>query len=124
MKELQLEFCGRAVKYDAATAHCAYVGATGSGKTVSIRLLLESIWGIATTHDVPTRMLVYDSKRELLPILHGIFEYLGRDDADEKIVVLNPFDRRGVAWDICRDIRRPVHADELAALLIPSASGD
>src|SRR5262245_41534024 len=119
-----LSFCGRAIQYAAATAHFAYIGATGSGKTVLIRLLLSSIWGIATKWKVPTRMLVYDSKRELLPVLHGIFERLGRTDAGEKIILLNPFDRRGVAWDICRDIRRAAHANELAAMLIPSAHGD
>ena len=121
---LLLEFCGRALKYTAATQHFAFIGGTGSGKTVCIRLLLESIWGISTAHGVPTRMVIYDSKRELLPIIHGVFEHLGRTDAAEKITLFNPFDRRGVAWDICKDIRKVVHAQEVATLLIPSASGD
>ncbi|HKX27028.1 MAG TPA: type IV secretion system DNA-binding domain-containing protein [Blastocatellia bacterium] len=121
---LVLCFCGRAIDYAAATANFLYVGAVGSGKTVLIRLLLQSIWGIATRHHVPTRMLVYDSKRELLPVLYGIFERLGRTDAAEKITLLNPFDTRGVAWDMAKDIRRASHANELAAMLIPSAGGD
>jgi type IV secretory pathway TraG/TraD family ATPase VirD4 len=118
-----LTFGGRAVTYDAATAHSAFIGATGSGKSIGIRLLLESIWGIATEHRVPTRMLVYDSKHELLPILYGLFEQLGRTDAHEKITLLNPFDRRSASWDISRDIRRPAHATELAAMLLPNHHG-
>jgi type IV secretory pathway TraG/TraD family ATPase VirD4 len=122
-EQLLLTFGGRAITYDGATAHSAFVGATGSGKSLSIRLLLESILGIATNHKVPTRMLVYDSKHEFLPVLYGMFDQLGRTDADEKITLLNPFDKRSASWDICRDIRRPAHATELAAMLLSHHHG-
>lgn len=63
-------------------------------------------------------MLIYDSKRDMLPVLHGIFDRLKRTDADEHITLLNPFDKRGVAWDMAQDITEPAHAQELASILI------
>lgn len=115
---MKLTFGKNAVSYEAATQHFAFVGATGSGKTVLIRLLMQSVLGNATKRNIPTRMLVYDSKRDMLPVLYGIFERLGRTDANERIKLLNPFDRRGVAWDMAQDIREPAHAQELASILI------
>src|SRR5262245_2108415 len=117
--DFELTFGGSAVNYDAATAHFAFIGSSGSGKTTAIRLLMQSIFGIATKYGIPTRALVYDSKRELLPVLHGIFRRLGRTDAEQKITLLNPFDVRGVAWDIAADIKEPAHAQELATILVP-----
>lgn len=115
---MKLTFGNNAVSYDAATQHFAFVGATGSGKTILIRLLMQSVLGNATKRSVPTRMLIYDSKRDMLPVLHGIFERLKRTDAEERIKLLNPFDKRGVAWDLAQDITEPAHAQELASILI------
>lgn len=106
------------MSYEAATQHFAFVGATGSGKTILIRLLMQSVLGNATKRDVPTRMLIYDSKRDMLPVLYGIFDRLKRTDAKEHITLLNPFDKRGVAWDMVQDITEPAHAQELASILI------
>ena len=121
--DLQLCFGGRNVSYDAASSHFLICGATNSGKTLMIRLLLQSVLGAWTMDRVPTRLLVYDAKRELLPILHGMFEHLGRTDAIEKIVLLNPFDSRSIAWDVAADITSTGHALELASIMIPSEQG-
>lgn len=116
---MRLHFGGKALLYEAATYHFGFVGATGSGKTILIRLLMESVLGIATKDSVPTRMLVYDSKRDMMPVLYGIFKRLKREDAAENITLLNPFDKRGVAWDLAKDIQEPAHAQELASILVP-----
>lgn len=116
---MKLTFGGKALSYEAATGHFAYIGATGSGKTVLIRLLMQSVLGIATADKVPTRLLVYDSKREMLPVLYGIFQRLRRTDAEKTITLINPFDKRGVAWNMAEDITEPAHAQELASILIP-----
>jgi type IV secretory pathway TraG/TraD family ATPase VirD4 len=116
---MKLTFGDNGLDYRAATSHFTYIGATGSGKTVLIRLLIQSVLGLGKKHNIPTRLLVYDSKREMMPVLYGMFERLKRDDAEQKIKLINPFDKRGVAWDIAEDITSPANAQELASILIP-----
>ena len=54
-----------------ATSHFAIVGSTGSGKTISIRLLMQSILpNIGTGKD--QRALIYDAKQDMVSILAGI----------------------------------------------------
>jgi hypothetical protein len=59
------------------------------------------------------RALVYDAKQDALPLLAGICP-------DVPVRTMNPFDARGVAWDICADVREPRVAVEIAFTLIPS----
>jgi type IV secretory pathway TraG/TraD family ATPase VirD4 len=100
------------VSPEAATSHFAFVGTTGSGKTTLIRLLLQSsLRSIGT--GVDARAIVYDAKQDVVPQLAAI-----APRAD--IVITNPFDRRGVAWDVCRDVREPQVAVEFAFTLIPA----
>lgn len=116
---MTLAFGSETLDYKAGTSHFAYIGATGSGKTVLIRLLMQSVLFTAATRNISTRLLVYDSKREMMPILHGIFNNLERQDAARKIKLINPLDKRGVAWNMAEDITEPVHAQELASILVP-----
>lgn len=95
-----------------AVQHFAAIGATGSGKSTILRLLLQDV--------VPTirpksdrRMLIFDPKRDVIPMLKGM-----APDAD--IIITHPFDRRGAAWDISADCKEPRVAIELAFTLIPS----
>ena len=97
---------------EVATSHFCVVGATGSGKTLTLRLLMQSVLPrIANSGD--TRALVYDAKMDALPYL------VGMGIAEERIVNLNPFDERGAAWDMAADITSPVSALQLATILIP-----
>lgn len=123
-QELTLRFGSGAIKYEGATSHFAVIGAPQSGKTTMIRLLMQSVFELATNKGVPARMLVYDSKGEMLPVLHGMFEHLGRTDAEEKITLLDPFDRRGAIWDLAADITRPAHIQGLGAMLIQAEDGE
>jgi type IV secretory pathway TraG/TraD family ATPase VirD4 len=58
------------------------------------------------------RALVYDAKQDFTSIVSGIAP-------ESEIVILNPFDERGVAWNMARDITSPIHAQQVASILIP-----
>lgn len=94
-----------------ATGGFLLVGAPGSGKSTLLNLLLKSVvrW-IGVRRD--TRALIYDAKQNILPLLHAMAP-------QARIVTTNPWDRRGAAWDMCRDVREPRIAIEIAFTLIP-----
>lgn len=94
-----------------ATSHFAIVGSTGSGKTISIRLLMQSVLPfIGQGND--QRALIYDAKQDMVSILAGI-------NLACEVLILNPFDKRGVAWDMAKDITSPATAQQIATILIP-----
>ena len=92
------------------TNHLAIIGSTGSGKTTLLRLLLQSILPRIANRD--SRALIYDAKQDALPILSGIVD-------PSQVVTLNPFDTRGRAWDISKDINEPRIMEEFCQNLIP-----
>lgn len=99
-----------------ATTHFAIVGATGSGKTIMIRSMMESVLSrIGTGQD--SRALIYDAKRDMIPILVG-------QGMGDHIISLHPFDERGSAWDMAKDITSPAAADQAATVLIPHEKGN
>lgn len=100
----------------AAFDHYLFLGATGSGKTTFLLMLMESV---LARQSLPPRSLIYDPKREFLPFVDG----MGRlSDA----IILNPLDARCSAWDMAKDIFDPIAARELATILTPEeeAKGD
>ena len=58
------------------------------------------------------RALVYDAKLEVLPQLAGM-------GLSAPVIVLNPFDKRSVAWDMAVDITEPATAKQIASIFIP-----
>lgn len=99
--------------YDPALArerHFLVIGATRSGKTSLLRLLLQSLHRTDNT-----RCIVYDFKTEFIPCLNP--------SNDRPITdlyhILNPYDARGSAWDIAKDVDEN-SSDTLAKILIPS----
>lgn len=100
------------VSVRAARTHFVIVGTAGSGKTISIRLFLQSI-APRVTPPHTERLILFDPKRDMLSVLAGI----GFKEKD--IIILNPFDARSYAWDIAADIRHPAQAHYLGDLLIP-----
>lgn len=95
----------------AAPLHFLVCGATGSGKSLTLRLLMQEV----LPRIVPgsgSRALVYDAKREALPILAGM-------GVRCPVKLLHPLDTRGVAWDLARDCTTPAVALQLATVLIP-----
>jgi len=98
----------------AATSHFMVVGTTGSGKTITLRLLMQRVLrtiGSAENH----RALIYDAKQDLASVLGGMG--LPRTCP---IYTLNPFDTRCVCWDMAKDVRDLATAFQTATLLAPS----
>lgn len=93
------------------TQHFCFVAATGGGKTTYIRLLQQDVMR-DIRHQNDTRALIYDAKQDQQSILAGI-------DPDVPVVTFDPFDARGVAWDMAVDVREPRVAIEIAFTLIP-----
>ncbi len=92
--------------------HMMIFGATGSGKTTLIRLLLQDIIPRFVTEN-DWRMMITNPKRDALSVLHGI------QPSGVRIVTTDPFDARGVAWDMCRDITEVRTALQFAFTLLP-----
>lgn len=96
--------------------HIGIAGTTGSGKSLSLRYLLQSILP-SLGQFLDARAVIYDAKRDILPILHGM-------NLDLPIIVFNPFDARSYAWDIAGDLTDPASAMEVASILIPTRRND
>jgi len=97
----------------AATQHFLVVGAPGSGKTLQLKFLMAQVVRYQMARAPDVRALVYDAKQDilgfLLPLAKGRFP----------VITLHPFDARGVAWDIARDISSSAAAQQLATTMIP-----
>ena len=100
---------------DDISTHTIFLGTTGSGKTLAMRLLQQSVVPLIGT-GLGYRGLGYDSKQDAMPILSAIIPDRSR------IKNMNPFDSRGVRWDICRDVTRPTEAMEVAHTLMPDVA--
>ncbi len=94
-----------------ATGHFLAIGARGSGKTVIMRRFLQSVVPTIVP-DSDTRLLTFDIKQDMLPLLAGM-------RARVPVRTTSPFDARGVAWDLSRDVREPQVATEIAFTLFP-----
>ncbi|MHB8863462.1 MAG: type IV secretory system conjugative DNA transfer family protein [Pirellulaceae bacterium] len=95
-----------------ATGHFLFVGATGSGKTTVLRLLLQDVIP-SIRLGADCRALVANPKQDMLPILRGMA-------AGVDIITLDPFDRRGYRWELCQDFTEVRTVVELSFTLFPS----
>lgn len=95
-----------------ATSHFMVVGTTGSGKTVTIQLLMKEVLqsiGTGANH----RALIYDAKQDIASQIPSM-------GIPGHVFTLNPFDERCLAWDMAKDITEPTAALQAAVTLIPS----
>ena len=95
-----------------AKQHFVVAGTTRSGKTVFIRLLMQSVFpriGQGESH----RALVYDGKNELLGVIEGLRQPY------QRVVWFDPFDSDGYRWDIAADVTDDASANQAATLLFP-----
>lgn len=100
-----------------ATRHILVSGTTGSGKTLIIRLLMQSVLpsiGTGQGH----RALIFDGKKDLLGILYGM------EELEAEIYNFDPFDARGYSWNIAQDISTPASAQEITAILFPKLNSE
>lgn len=117
---------------EAATSHFFLVGGTGSGKTLNLNMMMQSVlppiwnglgraWGEATAEKATTRpkvdhvdqrAVIFDVKQDMVSTL------LALGIPTERMRIFNPFDHRCYAWDMARDIDAPDTALQLASILI------
>ena len=108
-------FAGTYLPFEAAATHLLYCGATGSGKTVSQRMLYQTTLAPTIGQGLSHRCLAYDPKGDLHRILFGMG--IPRDC----VRTLCPFDQRSCAWDMASDVADEATAYEIACILIPDA---
>jgi hypothetical protein len=107
-----LPFGGVMLPAHRANAHFCFIGSPGSGKSVSIQLLMQRAFpeiGAGSGH----RAVVFDSKLDALPQLEGL-------GLTCPIRTLNPLDARGFAWKLADDITDRALAAELVEVLFPA----
>jgi type IV secretory pathway TraG/TraD family ATPase VirD4 len=112
-----LTFGGTKVPTREASTHFCFCGTSGSGKTVSIRLLAQDVLpGIGQPYS-QKRAVIYDPKIEFYAILEG----MGLQAKD--IIIMNPFDVRCRPWWISKDMETATDAETLANILVPEKEG-
>jgi hypothetical protein len=97
-----------------ATGNFMVVGCTGSGKSITLRFLMQSVLpniGLG----LGMRALIFDAKRDILPVLRDFLP-----EKEHKIHILNPFDDRSVMWDMAQDVDSLSAADAIARIFIPA----
>jgi hypothetical protein len=90
----------------------AIAGDIGSGKTLTFRIMMRDVLR-RFKKGIDARAAVYDPKGDYLG-------HLMRMRLKVPVVILNPFDRRHVAWDCARDIDNPIIAKDFSEQLFPS----
>ena len=99
------------------SSHFCVSGITRSGKTTMLLLLAQSV--LDNKGGSLGRAIFYDAKNLLLSRLVRP----GRNPL-QSFHLLNPFDKRGVAWDIAADVNTQHRAKEIAAILFPMHHND
>jgi hypothetical protein len=101
-------------------SHFGIVGINGSGKTVALQALMRSVLP-SIVDDTPkataSRALVFDPENKFIPLLQSLV-------GEEKVSVLNPFDKRSRPWDLAKDIDDLATAQEMASIFIAEQKGD
>lgn len=94
--------------------HFLAVGSSGSGKSIQFDILRV---GLCSTFqpDTDIRILEIDNKGEALA------RYVARG-VQPKLV--DPFDERGLAWEMIRDLHSTADCRQVAACVIPERRGD
>jgi type IV secretory pathway TraG/TraD family ATPase VirD4 len=95
-----------------AYGHFAVVGSVGSGKTLTLRMLMKNQLSYIKPRS-DRRALIYDAKQDMMQLVGSMREVTCN------VILLNPFDRRGYAWDMAKDVDSPLTARELAGILVP-----
>lgn len=103
-----------------ATQHFLICGTVGSGKTIAIRLLLQSIaHRFKPGWRQPEQLVLFDAKVDALPLLDA----LGFPPDDPAVWLLNPQDQRSAVWNVAEAVTDPLMARQLATLLVPEEPG-
>lgn len=102
---------GARIPLNSLTKHLLFIGTTGSGKSVSIKLIMKDVLpGIGSGID--RRAIVYDAPNEA----PAMFEEWGFPSY--AIIHTNPLDQRCRPWAMCQDIKTTTQIIALAEILI------
>jgi type IV conjugative transfer system coupling protein TraD len=99
---------GVPIPLDTEPYHFLIAGSTGSGKSVAIRTLLDSL------KDRGDTAIIVDSGGE----------FLTRYWNEKTDYILNPFDDRCVSWSPTAELEGPWDAESLARSIIPNGTGE
>lgn len=119
-KERTLFWGGLNLPEHCATEHFAIVGTPGSGKSLSLQLLMKSVFP-SMIKGSGRRALIYDAKRDMASLLPSLVEGIVPPPVT---FILNPFDLRSSPWDMNKDIREGATALQIAGILIPETGGE
>jgi hypothetical protein len=98
----------------AAVLGFIYIGAIGAGKSTLLRALLRHVLGqLGPGQDC--RVLITDASRDMV-------SWLSRQGLRCRVVLMNPFDRRGRYWAIAQDVTDRAAAKAVAHVLIPDTA--
>ncbi|MGC1522488.1 MAG: type IV secretion system DNA-binding domain-containing protein [Steroidobacteraceae bacterium] len=103
-REAQLTLAGMAVPAQDEAKHFKVIGTTGTGKSTAIR---EMLAGALARGD---RAVIADPDA-------GYLQRFYRPDRGD--VLLNPFDKRSVKWDLFAEIKSAYDVEQLSRSLIP-----
>ncbi|XZE20285.1 type IV secretion system DNA-binding domain-containing protein [Pirellulaceae bacterium SH449] len=112
-KGKRIQWANLMLPHQDASNHFIAIGTTGSGKTTILRLLMQS--ALSNMGNENCRAFVYDAKQDAYPILASFLPI-------DSIVTLNPFDDRGVAWDLCSDLNEPARLLEFCSTIYPQVA--
>lgn len=97
------------VKSEREALHFKLIGSTGTGKSTSMRHKLNAL-----RKRGGDRVVIADPDG-------GYAAKFFRPDLGD--IIVNPFDDRGLTWDLLADIRGPADPKGIAASLVPSTTG-
>lgn len=103
---IPLQLGQRLIPWDLETRHILMVGTTGSGKSQAIYRNLEAI----------------RARNQSAILMDHSAEFLQRFYRPGVDVIFNPFDKRGVGWNVFNEIRRIFDFDRIAQACIPDDS--
>lgn len=104
---------GESLPFEEACKHFIAIGGTGSGKSITLNLLAQSVLlKMGQGDGVRRRAVIYDPKSDLGSFLAGV-------NPAVKMTIMNPMDRRFSPWDIAADVTTETDALEFASILIP-----
>jgi Type IV secretion-system coupling protein DNA-binding domain len=107
-RDAELTLAGMRVPAQDETKHFKLIGTTGTGKSTAIQELLTSALARGD------RAVIADPDS-------GYMQRFYRPQRGD--LVLNPFDKRSLKWDLFSEIKNPHDVDQLARSLIPDHDG-
>lgn len=108
--EIRIAWAGLSLPERFMEGHLAVFGTPGSGKTLTLRALMETVLPQVGSR-ANWRAFVYDSKGDMLEV--------ARKSGGPTPFVLNPFDTQCSAWAMAEDITDVASVAQIASIIVP-----